>query len=66
MHYQIIIRTFLAALTLFLVGCCSPLQPIPEGVEVVPLTQHPLFPLELVFAHKSWERGLKRCRKRVL
>lgn len=27
-------------------GCCSLLQPIPEGVEVVPLTQHPLFPLE--------------------
>jgi hypothetical protein len=41
-------RTFsiIVVWLIFLSGCCSPLQPIPEGVEVVPLTQHPLFPLE--------------------
>ncbi len=45
LHSITIIVVFLAV-SVICSGCCSPLQPIPEGVEVVPLTQHPLFPLE--------------------
>lgn len=45
LHSIAIIVVFLAV-SVICSDCCSPLQPIPEGVEVVPLTQHPLFPLE--------------------
>jgi hypothetical protein len=38
----------LAGLLLSFSGCCSPTQPvIPEGVEVVPVVQHPLYPIEV-------------------
>lgn len=45
LHTIATIVVFLAV-SIICSGCCSPLQPIHEGVEVVPLTQHPLFPLE--------------------